>query len=77
MSIAELTERIGSGALTARAAVEESLRRIEEAAEGGSAWYRDQRERSRRVGLLKPYNLRFHKAEDSTIQLIFFHEQYS
>ena len=33
MSIAELADRIGSGALTARAAVEESLRRIERAEE--------------------------------------------
>jgi hypothetical protein len=29
------------------------------------------------VALLGPYNLRFHKGEDSTIDLIFFHEQYS
>ena len=60
-----------------RLLVEGLIGRIEEAAEGGSAWYRDQRERSRRVGLLKPYSLRFHKGEDETIQLIFFHEQYS
>jgi hypothetical protein len=60
-----------------RLLVEGLLGRIDELAETGSTWYRDSRERSRRVALLKPYNLRFHKAEDSTIQLIFFHEQYS
>lgn len=53
------------------------LDRIEDVAHSGSTWYRDQRERSRRVALLKPYNLRFHKGEDGTIQLIFFHEMYS
>jgi hypothetical protein len=58
-----------------RLLVDSLIGRIEEVAQGGSAWYRDQRQRSRRVGLLKPYNLRFHKAEDSTVQLIFFHER--
>jgi hypothetical protein len=60
-----------------RLLVDGLLGRIDEAAEAGSSWYRDQRERSKRVSLLKPYNLRFHKGEDSSIQLIFFHEQYS
>src|SRR5205807_7926716 len=39
------------------------LDRIEEAAQAGSAWYSDQRQRSRRIALLRPYNLRFHKGE--------------
>ena len=60
-----------------RLLVDGLIGRIEEAADAGSAWYRDQRERSRRVALLKPYNLRFHRGEDSTIQLIFFHERYA
>lgn len=60
-----------------RLLVEGLLDRIEDAGQTGSSWYRDQRERSRRVALLKPYNLRFHKAEDGTIDLIFFHGSYS
>jgi hypothetical protein len=53
------------------------LDRIDEAATAGSAWYRDQRERSRRVALLRPYSLRFHKGEDGAIQLIFFHGKHA
>ncbi len=53
------------------------LDRIEEAAQAGSTWYADQRQRSRRIALLRPYNLRFHKDEAGTIQLIFFHGNYA
>jgi hypothetical protein len=47
--------------------------RAEEAAKTGSAWWREERTRSRRVALLRPYNLRFHVCEDMKIQLILFH----
>jgi len=49
------------------------LDRVEEAAQAGSGWYAEERARSRRVALLRPYNLRFHMGDDGLIQLVFFH----
>jgi hypothetical protein len=49
------------------------LDRVEEAAEAGSGWYAEERQRSRRIALLRPYNLRFHLDDDGLIQLVFFH----
>jgi hypothetical protein len=51
--------------------------RIEERVRGGSAWWQEERTRNRRVTLLKPYNLRFHMAEDGTILIILFHGRYA
>jgi len=51
--------------------------RVEDLAKNGSAWYAEERIRSRRVALLKPYNLRFHMDQDGNIQLIFFNGNYS
>ncbi|MFO0877137.1 MAG: hypothetical protein U0840_07155 [Gemmataceae bacterium] len=53
------------------------LDRAEEAANNGAAWWVEERARSRRVSLLKPYSLRFHKDEADQIQLVFFHGSYS
>lgn len=51
--------------------------RVEELARGGAAWYAEERTRSRRVALLRPYNLRFHMDTDGTILLIFFHGRHA
>lgn len=56
-----------------RLLVGELLDRVEGAAQTGSAWYAEERARSRRVALLRPYNLRFHMDDDGLIQLVFFH----
>jgi hypothetical protein len=53
------------------------MNRVDDAAREGTNWWTEERMRSRRVGLLKPYNLRFHMDSDGTIQLVFFHGGYS
>ncbi|MFO0845716.1 MAG: hypothetical protein U0797_25585 [Gemmataceae bacterium] len=53
------------------------LDRIDDAAQSGAAWWTEERARSRRVGLLKPYSLRFHLGEDDLIQLVLFHGGYA
>ena len=47
--------------------------RIEDLAKTTSAWWSEERIRARRVALLRPYNLRFHRGENGNILLIFFH----
>jgi hypothetical protein len=51
--------------------------RAEDLAKAGSAWWREERTRSKRVELLRPYSLRFHMNEDMKIQLVFFHGNYA
>ena len=46
--------------------------RAEELAKAGSTWWHEGRTRSRRVALLRRYNLRFHIGEDHKLHLIFF-----
>src|SRR5262245_34808683 len=53
------------------------LDRVEEAASAGSGWYAEERARSRRVALLRPYNLRFHLDDAGLIQLVFFHGRHA
>jgi hypothetical protein len=53
------------------------LDRVEELAQSGSSWWVEERARSRRVALLRPYSLRFHMDEDGLIQLVFFHGNYA
>ena len=53
------------------------LDRAEEVAQTGSTWWADQRERSRRIAVLKPYSLRFHMDDEGLIRLVFFHGQYA
>lgn len=53
------------------------LDRIEDRAQAGASWWQEERARSRRVSLLRPYNLRFHQDDAKNIQLILFHGQYS
>jgi hypothetical protein len=60
-----------------RLLVESLMDRIEERVRGGSAWWQEERTRNHRIGLLKPYNLRFHMSEDGTIQIILFHGRYA
>lgn len=51
--------------------------RADDAAKNSVNWFREERVRSRRVELLKPYNLRFHMHTDGKIHLIFFHGDYA
>jgi hypothetical protein len=51
--------------------------RVEELAKSGASWWQEERVRTRRVALLRPYNLRFHLDADGKIQLIFFNGRYS
>jgi hypothetical protein len=60
-----------------RSLVTELLDRVEAKAQAGAAWYANQRVRSHRVALLKPYSLRFHRDADGPIQLVFFHGSYA
>lgn len=60
-----------------RLLIDSLLGRVEAAAVTGSAWYANERERARRVALLKPYSLRFHRDGEGPIQLVFFHGAYA
>ena len=60
-----------------RLLVNDLMGRVEELARQGSAWWAEERVKVRRVALLRPYNLRFHLAEDGTIQLILFNGRYA
>jgi hypothetical protein len=60
-----------------RLLVEGLMDRIDERARERSAWWAEERVRSRRVELLKPYSLRFHMGEDGLIQVILFHGRYA
>ena len=51
--------------------------RVDGVAREGSAWWIEERTRSRRVAMLKPYNLRFHLNEEGIIQLVFFNGNYA
>lgn len=51
--------------------------RADDASKAGAMWFKEERIRSRRVELLKPYNLRFHINDDGMIHLIFFHGDYA
>jgi hypothetical protein len=53
------------------------LDRVDAAAERNATWWANERERSRRIGLMKSYNLRFHREGDSPIRLILFHGSYA
>jgi hypothetical protein len=60
-----------------RLLVDDLMGKVETLADKGSAWWAEERTRSRRVALLRPYSLRFHQGEDKNIQLIFFHGAYA
>lgn len=60
-----------------RLLVEGLMGRVEDSVREQSAWFADRRLRERRVSLLRPYNLRFHRNRDGTIFLIFFHGKYA
>jgi len=53
------------------------MNRVEDLARGGSAWWAEEKVKSRRIALLRPYNLRFHLDEKGNIQLILFNGRYS
>lgn len=53
------------------------LDRVEELAQSGSTWWREERARSRRVALLRPYSLRFHLDDEKLLQLVLFHGDYA
>jgi hypothetical protein len=60
-----------------RLLVDDLMGRVDDLAKNRSAWWAEARVRSRRVALLKPYNLRFHMDEGQHIQLIFFNGRYA
>jgi hypothetical protein len=60
-----------------RLLVDDLMGRVETGLREGSAWWAQEKVRNRRVELLKPYNLRFHMAEDGFIQIILFHGRYA
>jgi hypothetical protein len=60
-----------------RLLVNSLMNRVDDLSRNGSAWWTEERTRSRRVDLLKPYNLRFVKDEHGTIQLVFFNGNYA
>jgi hypothetical protein len=51
--------------------------RVEVLARDGRTWWTEERVRSQRIALLKPYDLRFHLGADGTIDLVFFNGSYS
>jgi hypothetical protein len=59
-----------------RLLIEGLMDRVEGAAREQSAWWAEKHVRDRRVALLRPYNLRFHRDADDLIQLILFNGQY-
>lgn len=60
-----------------RLLVDDLVGKAESLARAQASWWAQERVRSRRVELLKPYNLRFHLDENKNIQLIFFNGKYS
>jgi hypothetical protein len=60
-----------------RLLIESLMNRVEESVKERSAWWAEEKVRERRVGLLKPYNLRFHMGEDGAIQIILFNGRYA
>ena len=60
-----------------RLLIDDLMGRAEESAKAGSAWWAEERTRARRVALLKPYNLRFHVAEDGQIEIVLFNGRYA
>ncbi len=60
-----------------RLLVNSLMNRAEDTARTGSNWWTEERTRSRRIAMLKPYNLRFHMGDDGKIQLVFFHGDYA
>jgi hypothetical protein len=60
-----------------RLLVDDLMGRVEAGLRDTSAWWAQEKVRNRRVELLKPYNLRFHMAEDGLIQIILFHRRYA
>ncbi|MFQ3593717.1 MAG: hypothetical protein SNJ82_11120 [Gemmataceae bacterium] len=60
-----------------RKLVEGLLDRVEAAAERNATWWANERERSRRIGLMKSYNLRFHRDGEGPICIILFHGSYA
>lgn len=60
-----------------RLLIESLWTRIGDTSRLGVDWLAEEKTRSRRMRLLKPYNLRFHKATDGRIELVFFHGRYA
>jgi hypothetical protein len=53
------------------------LDRVDVAAREGKTWWAEEQVRSRRVALLKPYDLRFHIGEKGDIDLVLFNGKYA
>jgi hypothetical protein len=53
------------------------LDRVDVAAQDGKTWWAEEQVRSRRVALMKPYDLRFHIGEKGDIDLVLFNGKYA
>jgi hypothetical protein len=53
------------------------LSRVDTLAREGTSWWAEERIRSRVIGLLKPYDMRFHLDEKGHIDLVFFNGKYA
>jgi hypothetical protein len=51
--------------------------RVDGLARDGTAWWSQEQLRSQRIGLLKPYDLRFHIGGEGDIELVFFNGNYA
>jgi hypothetical protein len=60
-----------------RLLVEGLMGRLGDGTRTGLMWLAEEKTRTRRVKLLKPYNLRFHMDEDGFIQLVLFNGRYA
>jgi hypothetical protein len=60
-----------------RLLIESLMDRIDDRVKDGVSWWAEERVRNRRITLLRPYNLRFHRNADGNIQLILFHGRYA
>jgi hypothetical protein len=60
-----------------RLLIDDLMDRIEDRVKERAAWWAEEKVRSRRVELLRPYSLRFHMGEDGFIQIILFNGRYA
>lgn len=67
----------GDGVRELRLLVADLMTRAENLAQRGSSWWSEERIQRRRIDLLQPYSLRFHRDEDGKILLIFFNGRYA
>jgi hypothetical protein len=60
-----------------RLLIDSLMARVDDLAKSGAAWWAEEKVKSRRIALLKPYNLRFHLDDAGLIQVILFNGRYA